>query len=71
MILVVDRVCGGDSFVGGLIYALSQGFENQKNIEFAVAPSALKHTIEHDFNEVTVKEVEKLMNGGGLGRVHR
>ena len=71
LIHIVDRVGGGDSFGGGLIYALSQGYEPQKAIEFAVAASCLKHTIEHDFNEVTVDEVEKLMNGDGSGRVQR
>lgn len=71
LIHIVDRVGGGDSFGGGLIYALSSGYEPQKAIEFAVAASCLKHTIEHDFNEVTVDEVEKLMNGDGSGRVQR
>lgn len=71
LIHIVDRVGGGDSFGGGLIYALSQGYDAQKAIEFAVAASCLKHTIEHDFNEVTVDEVEKLMNGDGSGRVQR
>lgn len=71
LIHIVDRVGGGDSFGGGLIYALSEGYEPQKAIEFAVAASCLKHTIEHDFNEVTVDEVEKLMNGDGSGRVQR
>lgn len=71
LIHIVDRVGGGDSFGGGLIYALSSGFEPQKAIEYAVAASCLKHTIEHDFNEVTVDEVEKLMNGDGSGRVQR
>jgi len=71
LIHIVDRVGGGDSFGGGLIYALSEGYEPQKAIEFAVAASCLKHTIEHDFNEVTVEEVEKLMNGDGSGRVQR
>ncbi len=71
LIHIVDRVGGGDSFGGGLIYALSNGYDNQGVIEFAVAASALKHTIEHDFNEVTVKEVENLMKGDGTGRVQR
>ena len=68
---IVDRVGGGDSFAGGLIYALSEGMSNQDTIEFAVAASCLKHTIEGDFNEVTAKEVMKLMNGDGSGRVQR
>ena len=54
-----------------MIYALSAGYDPQKAIEFAAAASCLKHTIEHDFNEVTVEEVEKLMNGDGSGRVQR
>ena len=71
LIHIVDRVGGGDSFGGGLIYALSEGYEPQKAIEFAVAASCLKHSIEHDFNEVTVDEVTKLMDGDGSGRVQR
>jgi 2-dehydro-3-deoxygluconokinase len=70
-ILIVDRVGGGDSFGGGLIYSLSSGFDDKKAIEFAVAASCLKHTIEHDFNLVSVKEVEALMGGSGSGRVQR
>lgn len=68
---IVDRVGGGDSFGGGLIYALSSGYDPQKAIDFAVAASCLKHTVEHDFNEVSVEEVEKLMLGDGSGRVQR
>lgn len=68
---IVDRVGGGDSFGGGLIYALSEGQSNQYAIDFAVASSALKHTVEYDFNEVTVAEVEALMGGDGSGRVQR
>ena len=71
LVHIVDRVGGGDSFGGGLIYALSSGFKPQKAIEFAVAASCLKHSIEHDFNEVTVDEVTKLMDGDGSGRVQR
>ena len=70
-ILIVDRVGGGDSFGGGLIYALSQGYNDQDAINFAVAASCLKHTIEHDFNQVKVEEVLALMNGSGSGRVQR
>lgn len=70
-IFVVDRVGGGDSFGGGLIYALSQGYSQEDAINFAVAASCLKHTIEHDFNQVTVQEVLALMNGSGSGRVQR
>lgn len=68
---IVDRVGGGDSFGGGLIYALLNGKDSQSAIEFAVAASALKHSIEGDFNRVTVAEVEKLAGGDGSGRVQR
>ena len=68
---IVDRVGGGDSFGGGLIYALLNGRDTQGAIEFAVAASALKHSVEGDFNRVTVAEVEKLAGGDGSGRVQR
>ena len=68
---IVDRVGGGDSFGGGLIYALLNGYSSQDAIEFAVAASALKHSVEGDFNRVTVSEVEKLARGDGSGRVQR
>ena len=69
---IVDRVGGGDSFGGGLIYGLlTYGGDYQKTIEFAVAASCLKHTIKGDFNLVTIDEVEKLMGGDGSGRVSR
>lgn len=69
---IVDRVGGGDSFGGGLIYGeLNYNGDSQKSLEFAVAASALKHTIKGDFNLVTVDEVEKLMGGDGSGRVSR
>ena len=68
---IVDRVGGGDSFGGGLIYSLLSGKDSKAAIEFAVAASALKHSIEADFNRVTVKEVEKLAGGDGSGRVQR
>ena len=71
LIKIVDRVGGGDSFGGGLIYALSHGYSNADAINFAVAASCLKHTIEHDFNEVKVEEVLALMKGSGSGRVQR
>lgn len=70
-IQIVDRVGGGDSFGGALIYALSGGYDEQQAIEFAVAASCLKHTIEHDFNLVTEEEVKGLMRGKGSGRVQR
>ncbi len=68
---IVDRVGGGDSFGGGLIYSLLMKKDNAYAINFAVAASALKHTIEGDFNLVTKEEVVALMSGGGSGRVRR
>ncbi len=68
---IVDRVGGGDSFGGGLIYSLLNGYSTQDAIEFAVAASALKHSIEGDFNRVTVAEVKKLAGGDASGRVQR
>ena len=68
---IVDRVGGGDSFGGGLIYSLLSGKSTQEAVEFAVAASALKHSIEGDYNFVTVAEVEKLAGGDGSGRIQR
>ena len=68
---IIDRIGGGDSFGGGLIYALLSGKDTQAAVEFAVAASALKHSIEGDYNFVTVPEVEKLAGGDGSGRVQR
>ena len=68
---IVDRVGGGDSFCAGLIYSLMQGKNVQDTIEFAVAASALKHSIEGDYNRVSVAEVEKLAGGDASGRVQR
>jgi 2-dehydro-3-deoxygluconokinase len=68
---IVDRVGGGDSFAAGLIHALASGHGRQQAIEFAVAASALKHSINGDFNLVSVAEVEALMGGDGSGRVQR
>ncbi len=68
---IVDRVGGGDSFGGGLIYAIQNNYADQDIIEFAVAASALKHTIEGDFNLVSKSEVESLIRNGGSGRVQR
>ena len=68
---IVDRVGGGDSFGGGLIYALLNGYDCQGAIEFAVAASCLKHSIEGDYNMVTVDEVKKLAGGDASGRVQR
>ena len=69
---IVDRVGGGDSFMGGLIYGLlTYAPDDQKALNFAVAASCLKHTIFGDYNQVTVAEVENLMKGDGSGRVSR
>ncbi len=69
---IVDRVGGGDSFMGGLIYGLLSYPEDTQNaLNFAVAASCLKHTIVGDANLVTLEEVEKLMKGDASGRVAR
>ena len=68
---IVDRVGGGDSFGGGLIYAGIQAFAPQQAIEFAVAASCLKHSIEGDFNLVSLEEVARLAGGDASGRVQR
>ncbi len=68
---IVDRVGGGDSFGGGLIYGLNTYADEKTALEFAVAASCLKHTINGDFNRVSVAEVESLMKGSGTGRVQR
>ena len=68
---IVDRVGGGDSFGAGLIYGLKSGKSDAEALEFAVAASCLKHTIEGDYNMVSVDEVEKLAGGDGSGRVQR
>lgn len=68
---IVDRVGGGDSFGAGLIYSLLNGYDDQKAINFAVAASAIKHSIEQDFNLASVSEVEALAAGNASGRVQR
>lgn len=68
---IVDRVGGGDSFAGGLIYGLDHYGDRQQALEFAVAASCLKHSIIGDFNRVGASDVEKLMGGDGSGRVQR
>ena len=68
---IVDRVGGGDSFGAGLIYGALREMPPQERLEFAVAASCLKHSIEGDFNLVTVDEVQKLSGGDGSGRVQR
>lgn len=71
LIHIVDRVGGGDSFGAGLIYSLLSGYDAQSALEFAVAASCLKHSIEGDFNLVSVDEVKKLAAGDASGRVQR
>ncbi len=68
---IVDRVGGGDSFCAGLIYGLSAYDGKRDALSFAVAASCLKHSISGDFNRVSVKEVQALMDGDGSGRVQR
>lgn len=69
---IVDRVGGGDSFMGGLIYGLNTYAGNDRRaLDFAVAASCLKHTVYGDFNQVSIEEVEKLMSGDASGRVTR
>jgi len=68
---IVDRVGGGDSFSAGIIHGLASGMPQEQALEFAVAASALKHTIPGDVNMVSLAEVESLMNGSGNGRVER
>lgn len=68
---IVDRIGGGDSFGAGLIYGCLQGFDKQKTLDFAVAASCLKQTIEGDFNLVSATEVENLMKSTGSGRIVR
>lgn len=68
---IVDRVGGGDSFMGGLIFGLLQYKDDRKALEFATAASCLKHTIMFDYNAVSVEDVELLMNGQSSGRIKR
>jgi 2-dehydro-3-deoxygluconokinase len=70
-IWIVDRVGGGDSFSGALIYSLLSGMGCQDAVEFAAAASCLKHSIHGDFNQVTKEEVIALLKGGGSGRIQR
>ncbi len=68
---IVDRVGGGDSFAGGLIYGLIALGCHREALEFAVAASCLKHSVPGDFNRFTREEVQQLVAGGGAGRVQR
>ena len=68
---IVDRVGGGDSFAGGLIYGLNNLKDKKETLEFAAAASCLKHSISGDFNRVSISDVEKLAGGDGTGRVQR
>ncbi|NCB01039.1 MAG: sugar kinase [Spirochaetia bacterium] len=71
MMNIVDRVGGGDSFASGIIYALLNNYDPQNVVNFAVSASCLKHSIEGDFNQVSVDEVNVLMKGDASGRVQR
>jgi 2-dehydro-3-deoxygluconokinase len=68
---IVDRVGGGDSFGAGLIYGFVKGLPPRETLEFAVAASCLKHSIEGDFNQASLEEVLKLAGGNASGRVQR
>lgn len=68
---IVDRVGGGDSFTGAMIYSLITGKDDRDAIEFAVAASCLKQSIEGDFNREVISDVEDLIKNGGNGRVQR
>lgn len=70
-IQIVDRVGGGDSFAAGMIYGLAQQMDAKNAVEFAAAASCLKHSIEGDFNRVSLQEVHDLLRNGGNGRVQR
>lgn len=71
MIDIVDRVGSGDSFAAGVIYSLIKNFKGQDAVEFATAASCLKHTLEGDYNRVSLEDVMALMNGDSYGRVKR
>ncbi|WP_420156058.1 PfkB family carbohydrate kinase [Siphonobacter sp.] len=71
MVPMVDRIGGGDAFLAGFIYGQIQGFSDQKSIDFATAASALKHSIEGDFNLASVAEIETVMSGDTSGRLSR
>lgn len=68
---IVDRVGGGDSFAAGAIFGVLNGYTDQETVDFAVAASTLKHSIEGDFNRVSLKEVNQLVQGDETGRVQR
>jgi 2-dehydro-3-deoxygluconokinase len=69
---IVDRVGGGDAFMGGLIFGLRRFPENpQRILDFAIGASCLKHSVFGDFNQVSVSEVEKIISGDTSGRVSR
>ncbi len=70
-IQIVDRVGGGDSFTAGIIYSLITDKKNEDVIEFATAASCLKHTIEGDYNRISISDVDSLLKSGGNGRVQR
>ena len=71
LIHIVDRIGGGDSFTAALLYSLINHYSCWEAVEFAAAASCLNHTMEHDYNLVSVEEVKSLMNGDGSGRLQR
>ncbi|MFT4031312.1 MAG: sugar kinase [Siphonobacter sp.] len=71
MVPMVDRIGGGDAFLAGFIYGQINGFDDQKSIDFATAASALKHSVEGDFNLVSLAEIETVMSGDTSGRLSR
>lgn len=68
---IVDRVGGGDSFTAGIIYGLITNSTLEEVVDFATAASCLKHSIEGDYNRISVFDVEGLLNNSGNGRVQR
>lgn len=68
---IADRIGSGDAFTAGLIYGFHNNYCSQKSLDFAVAASCLKHTIDGDFNLVSVEEVNNLVDGNGSGRINR
>ena len=68
---IIDRIGGGDAFAAGIIMSILNTYPYKRAIEFAAAASCLKHSIEHDFNLVTIDEVERLLQGDESGRIKR
>ena len=71
LVRIIDRVGAGDSFDSGLLYALINGYQPQKALDFAVASSVLEHSVEGDYNVMSVDEIQQLVDGDGTGRIKR